>query len=93
MSGIQEELVEDGDFDEVETACVDIVPLASSTQGARRFATTRPDPTFLTQLIATAEGFQQNRDLRRAPPAEALSAYRVGQGGVQVTGLRTRRMI
>jgi len=93
MSGVHEQLVEDGLFEEVEPARVDVVPLEASMHGARQFAATRPDPTFLTQLIATAERFQQARDLRRAPPAEALSAYRARQGSVQVTGLRTRQMI
>jgi hypothetical protein len=93
MSGIYEQLVEDGVFEEIEPARVDVVPLAASMHGARQFAPTRPDPTFLTQLIATAERFQQARDLRRASPAEALSAYRASQGSAQVTGLRTRQII
>jgi hypothetical protein len=93
MSGIYQHLVEDGVFEEVAPARVDMVPLAASMHGARQFAPTRPDPTFLTQLIATAERFEQVRDLRRAAPAEALSAYRARQGSVQVTGLRTRQIV
>ena len=35
----------------------------------------RPDPSFVTQLIATAEQVPQTRTLRRATSADALSAY------------------
>ena len=37
----------------------------------------RPTPTFLAQLIATAEQIPQTRSLRRATTADALSAYSV----------------
>jgi hypothetical protein len=35
----------------------------------------RPCPTFLAQLIATAQNAPQTRERRRAEPAEALSCY------------------
>jgi len=44
----------------------------------------RPDPTFVAHLIATAEQLPQTRSLRRATPADALSAYRSVQHAVKV---------
>jgi len=35
-----------------------------------------PDPTFVAQLIATAEQIPQTRSLQRAATADAVSAYR-----------------
>ena len=35
----------------------------------------RPDPSFVAQLIATAEQAPQTRSLRRASPADAQTAY------------------
>ena len=39
----------------------------------------RPDPTFVTHLIATAEHAPQTRSLRRASPADAQTAYSASQ--------------
>ncbi|MGJ4926467.1 hypothetical protein ACQR1I_00555 [Bradyrhizobium sp. HKCCYLS2038] len=51
----------------------------------------RPDAGFVTHLIATAEQLPQTRQLRRAAPADARSAYSAtlqpGAGGA------TRRVI
>lgn len=42
-----------------------------------RRPSTRPDPTFVTQLIANAEQVPQASHLRRATPADAQLAYSV----------------
>ena len=82
--------MEDGVFEEVEPACVGMVPLAPAPPyWARKFLNPRPDPTFVAHLIATAEQLPQTRSLRRATPAE-LSAYRSIQATVMafdVSGL------
>jgi len=53
----------------------------------------RPDPTFVTHLIATAEQVPQTRMHRRVAQADALSAYRARQASAPATGFRTRQII
>jgi hypothetical protein len=78
MSGVYQTEIEDGVFEDIEAAapCVSLVPATPTVYRARRFAVTRVDASFVTQLIATAEQLPQTRQLRRAAPADALSAYR-----------------
>jgi hypothetical protein len=52
---------------------------------------TRPDPTFVTHLIATAEQVPQTRNLRRAAPSDASTAYAARPQAA--TGSRTRQVI
>ena len=54
--------------------------LGGSGQAPRSFAITRNDPSFLTQLIATAAHVPQTRQLRRASPEDAQSSYRAALG-------------
>ncbi len=93
MSSVNEQEIEDGVFEDVEPPCVALVPLAQELTWARKMTLPRPDPSFVTQLIATAEQAPQTRNLRRATPADALSAYSTPQRTVRETGLRTRQMI
>ena len=93
MSGINEQVIEDGDFEEVAPPSVALVPVEPSLYRARKFSRPRPDPSFLTQLIATAEQLPQTRNLRRAAPADASSAYRAGQRSMPDAGLQTRQII
>ena len=50
---------------------------------------------FVTQLIAAAEQLPQTRNLRRATPADAQSAYRANQPHAHApgAGIRTRQII
>ena len=74
-------------------ACTALVPLAEPVRWFNRLPRRAlPAPTFVTQLIATAEQFPQTRPLRRADMTDALSAYRVAPK-VQRAGLRTRQSI
>jgi hypothetical protein len=91
MSSEQE--IEDGVFEDVEPPCVALVPLAQELTWARKMALPRPDPSFVTQLIATAEQVPQTRNLRRAAPADALSAYSTDRQAVRTAGLHTRQII
>ena len=43
---------------------------------AHSYVVTRPDPFFVTQLIATASHDPQTRTLRRASPEDAQTSYR-----------------
>jgi hypothetical protein len=75
-------------------SCVDLVPLAPAARRARiTRATTRPDPTFVAHLIATAAHLPQTRNLRRAAPSDALSAYTAQPQSQATTGSRTRHVI
>jgi hypothetical protein len=58
-------------------ASVALVPVVATP---RRLAVgqglTRPDPSFVTHLIAMAEMSPQTRSLRRAAPEDVQAAYR-----------------
>lgn len=51
----------------------------------------RPDPSFITHLIATAEQVPQTRALRRAEIVEVEAAYRKA-AGVYAVGTTARTM-
>jgi hypothetical protein len=55
-------------------ALVALVPAPPAGLGGRRL--NRPDPSFVTHLIATAELSPQTRMLRRAAIADVQAAYR-----------------
>ena len=83
----------DGEFVNVdEPACVELVPVTQSVNWAPKPAP-RPDPSFLAQLIATADQAPQTRSLRRASLADAQSAYGASQIRRYSTGFRTRQTI
>jgi hypothetical protein len=86
MSRVNEVEIEDGVFEEIEararTDGAALVP-TEAVQCARRLATVRQDASFVAQLIATAEQLPQTRHLRRAAPADALSAYRLSENRIR----------
>ena len=79
MSNVYQQEIEDGVFEDVETPCVAVVPVTPTVYEAPKLALPRPNASFVAQLIATAEQLPQTRNLRRADPADALSAYSVRQ--------------
>jgi hypothetical protein len=84
----------DGEFVNAdEPACVELVPVTQSVHWSPRPATPRPDPSFVAQLIATADQAPQTRSLRRASLADAQTAYGAGQIRPCGTGFRTRQTI
>jgi hypothetical protein len=93
MSSVNEQEIEDGVFEDVAPPCVALVPLAQELTWARKMALPRPDPSFVTQLIATAEHMPQTRNLRRAEPADVLSAYNAHQRPIRDAGVSTRQVI
>jgi hypothetical protein len=97
MSSVNEQEIEDGVFEDVEPPCVALVPLPQELTPeltwARKMPLPRPDPSFVTQLIATAEQVPQTRILRRATSADALSAYNTDRRTVRKAGLCTRQVI
>ncbi|MGV7217736.1 hypothetical protein [Bradyrhizobium sp. UFLA05-112] len=53
-----------------------LVPLTPTLEWAHKVVVLpRPDPSFVTQLIANAEHVPQTSRLRRASPADANMAY------------------
>jgi hypothetical protein len=52
-----------------------LVPLMPTLQWVRKAALSRPDPSFVTQLIANAEHLPQAGRLRRASSQDAQMAY------------------
>jgi spore maturation protein SpmA len=85
--------IEDGVFEDVETACVALVPVAQTAYRAAKISVTRPNANFVTQLIATAEHVPQTCELRRAAPADALSAYSAHLHPIRDAGPRIRQII
>jgi hypothetical protein len=87
------DFVEQGPAEQARPACTALVPVAEPVRWANRLPRrSLPDPTFVTQLIATSEDFPQARNLRRAEVSDALEAYRLAPR-VQRAGLRTRQSI
>ncbi|MEH2524758.1 MULTISPECIES: hypothetical protein [unclassified Bradyrhizobium] len=85
--------ISDGEFVNLdEPACVELVPVTQSVRWSPRRAP-RPDPTFVAQLIATADQAPQTRGLRRGSPADAQTAYGASQIRRCDTGFRTRQTI
>jgi hypothetical protein len=81
----------DGEFVNLdEPVCAELVPVAQFVPWPSRPAP-RPDPTFVTQLIATAEQAPQTRSLRRASLADAQTAYGASQIRCGLPGFRTRQ--
>jgi hypothetical protein len=72
-----------------------LVPLLPSVQWSQDPSRQppRPNSIFVTHLIATAEQDPQTRTLRRATPADALTAYTARQHPTQGAGIRTRQII
>ena len=52
-----------------------LVPLTPVLQWVRKGSLTRPDPSFVTQLIANAEHLPQASRLRRCSSEDARMAY------------------
>lgn len=53
----------------------DLVPLLPTLQWVHKAPLPRPDPSFVTQLIANAEHLPQASRLRRASSEDAQMAY------------------
>ena len=79
---------------DAKPACVALVPSAPELRWISASPLLpRPDPCFVTQLIATAEQAPQTRTLRRATSADAQTAYTASQHPIYGAGVRTRQII
>jgi hypothetical protein len=61
--------------DDVPTASVELVPLSARPDVQSKTPLTRPDASFVAQLIATADHAPQTCALRRGSCADAQAAY------------------
>jgi hypothetical protein len=68
-----------------------LVPVTPTLQWLPRVVVPRPDPSFVTQLIANAEHVPQAGRFRRASPADARIAY-CRKGPLGSIGARTRQV-
>jgi hypothetical protein len=96
MSGteFEEQMESPAGVAEANPGCMDLVPMVQSAHWSQTVQqVSRPDPCFVTQLIATAEQAPQTRNLRRATVADAQAAYRfvTDHNHITLTGMRTRQ--
>jgi hypothetical protein len=75
------------------SACVALVPVTQTVQWSRKSATAQPDPSFVAQLIATADQAPQTRSLRRGSIEDAQTAYGARQQERRSVARRTRQVI
>ena len=75
------------------SACVALVPVTQTVHWSQKSTMARPDPTFVTHLIATADQAPQTRSMRRASIEDAQTAYGASQIRRYGVGFRTRQVI
>ena len=69
------EVIIDAEFVDLPNPSVELVPLSARPDVHPPAPLNRPDASFLTQLIATAEHVPQTCSLRRGSCADAQAAY------------------
>ena len=69
------EMIVDAEFVDIPNPSVELVPLSARPDVHPTTPVNRPDASFLTQLIATAEQAPQTCKLRRGSSADAQAAY------------------
>lgn len=91
-SGQNTEWVIDDDAEpDTDAAGTGLIALqAAAAEPMRPRVLPRPDASFLTHLIATAQHSPQTRTLRRASSADADAAYRSTASRDRVVGARPR---
>ena len=73
--------------------CVALVPVTQTVHWSRKSTMARPDPTFLTHLIATADQAPQTRSMRRASIEDAQTAYGASPRERRSVARRTRQVV
>ena len=87
--------MDDGVLTDAKPPCVALVPMVTAAKWSRISSTqlSLSNSTFVAHLIATAEHVPQTRSLRRATPADALTAYSTNQHRLHSAGIRARQII
>ena len=88
-----EEILDGEILDADAPACVELVPVTQSVHWSPKRAMARPDPTFVTHLIATADQAPQTRSLRRGSLADAQTAYGAHPQERRSVTRRTRQVV
>ena len=88
-----EEILDGEILDADAPGCVELVPVTQQVDWSPKRATARPDPTFVTHLIATADQAPQTRSLRRGSLADAQTAYGASTQERRSVARRTRQII
>jgi hypothetical protein len=83
----------DGEVLDADEPGCELVPVTQSVRWMPKGPIARPDPGFVTQLIATAAQAPQTRSLRRGSLADATSAYGVKPPLRHGIGFRTRQTV
>lgn len=84
---------EAGVVTEVTPASTALVPVTTDVHWQPKISLPRPDPSFVTQLIATADLAPQTRVLRRGSSADAQAAYGPHISERRSVTRRTRQII
>jgi hypothetical protein len=92
-SGRSETIIEAEVVDAAPSVSFALVPLSVRIECDPVMPRTRPDPSFVTQLIATAEQAPQTRNLRRGSYADAQAAYEPHLCERRSVTRRTRQVI
>jgi len=74
-------------------ACVELVPVIQTVQLSPKPVLARPDPVFVTHLIAMADQAPQTRSLRRGSLEDAQTAYGARMQERRSVVRRTRQVI
>ena len=69
------EVIVDAEVVDIPATSVELVPLSARADVPPKTQLNRPDASFITQLIATADHAPQTRGLRRASHTDAQAAY------------------
>ena len=74
-------------------ACVELVPVTQTVRWSTKSTVARPDPVFVTHLIATADQAPQTRSLRRGTLEDAQTAYGAHPQERRSVARRTRQVV
>jgi hypothetical protein len=87
------ETIIDAEFVDIPNPSAELVPLSAPVDGRPAGALNRPDASFLTHLIATADHLPQTCNARRASHADAQAAYGPHIAERRSVSRRTRQII
>ena len=87
------EILEEDVVTEVTPASTALVPVTTDVRWQPKISLPRPDPSFVPQLIATADLAPQTRVLRRGSSADAQAAYGPHISERRSVTRRTRQII
>ncbi len=92
-TGPTEVIIDAEIVDDVPAASVELVPLSARPDVQPETPLTRPDSSFVAQLIATADRAPQTCALRRGSCADAQAAYGPHDSERRSVARRTKQII